>query len=261
MRLLILFLILSFSVHGEIQFKETKWKAGKKLFFSSFGKKCFIIKPEKSLKGNPWIWRARWPNYHTEIDVELVKKGYHIAYIDTANMFGSDKAVKLWNQFYTLLTEKLKFDKKPVIEAVSRGGLIAYRWASVNPDKVRGIYCDVPVCDFKSWPRKTSKPTWNVLLKHYGFTEKQAMAFKGNPIDVLAPIAKAKVPILHIVCKKDKVVPFQDNTEILKKRYKDLGGDIEVIYVENGKSPAHHHFTLTKEHIDKAVKFIEKQFN
>jgi pimeloyl-ACP methyl ester carboxylesterase len=52
-----------------------------------------------------------------------------------------------------------------------------------------------------------------------------------HPIDLLAPLAKAKVPILHIHGDKDKVVPLEKNSGEVAKRYKALGGTMELIVV------------------------------
>ena len=52
-----------------------------------------------------------------------------------------------------------------------------------------------------------------------------------NPIDLLAPLAKAKVPILHIHGDKDKVVPLETNSAEVAKRYKALGGTMELVVV------------------------------
>ena len=63
----------------------------------------------------------------------------------------------------------------------------------------------------------------------YGLTEQQALQWKGNPIDLLAPLAKAKIPVLHLVGDADDKVPVAENTTVLAERYRKLGGSIEVI--------------------------------
>ena len=50
-------------------------------------------------------------------------------------------------------------------------------------------------------------PTWQHLLHQYRLTEDEALAYGQNPVDVLEPIAKARIPILHIVSENDSVVP------------------------------------------------------
>ena len=105
---------------------------------------------------------------------------------------------------------------------------------AANPDKVACIYGDAPVCDFKSWPGGKGKGkggggAWQACLKAYGLTEEQALAYQGNPIDNLAPLAKAKIPLLNICGAADKVVPVAENTAILRQRYERLGGPIVTL--------------------------------
>ncbi len=198
--------------------------------FEQAGARCKIVTPKKAAAGNPWIWRARFFGHQPQLDKALLEKGYHVAYCDVGNLFGAPKAVERWDGFYKFLTEQRGLHKKPALEGMSRGGLIIYNWAKKNPEKVSCIYGDAPVCDFKSWPRGNAK-VWKQCMNAYGFKdEAEALAFKGNPIDGLEPLAKAKVPLLHVVGDADTVVPVDANTAVLEKRYKTLGGQIEVIH-------------------------------
>ena len=118
---------------------------------------------------------------------------------------------------------------------MSRGGLIIYNWAAANPKKVACIYGDAPVCDFKSWPGGKGKGkggggAWQACLKAYGLTEADALVYRHNPIDNLKPLARAGVPLLHVVGDADVVVPVEENTAIIEARYKKLGGSIRVIH-------------------------------
>ena len=140
-----------------------------------------------------------------------------------------------WNAFYKELTEKYGFAKKAALVGLSRGGLYCYNWAAANPDKVACIYADAPVCDFKSWPGgkgkgKGSPSDWQLVLERYGFaSEAEALAYDKNPVDNLEPLAKAKVPLLHVYGDADDVVPWEENTGLVAQRYRQLGGDITLI--------------------------------
>jgi len=54
-----------------------------------------------------------------------------------------------------------------------------------------------------------------------------------DPIDNLEPMAKAGIPILHVCGDIDDVVPMSENSDVVEKRYKELGGSIEVIVKKN----------------------------
>jgi pimeloyl-ACP methyl ester carboxylesterase len=85
---------------------------------------------------------------------------------------------------------------------------------------------------------------WETLLKEYAMSNEQALAYRQNPIDILEPIARAKIPLLHIVSLNDRVVPPEESTFILAERYRKLGGTIEVIEVKEGTAKSNgHHFT------------------
>ncbi|GAA5495824.1 hypothetical protein Rhal01_02003 [Rubritalea halochordaticola] len=184
--------------------------------------KCIIVAPHSADASKPWIWRARFFGHQPALDIALLDRGYHVCFVDVADLFGSPNATKRWDQFYAL-SQQLGLGAKPVLEGMSRGGLIIFNWAKQNPDKVTAIYGDNPVCDIRSWPAKKSKPLWNTCMKQYGITAEQAKDFKGNPIDGLDALAKANVPVMLVLGAKDDVVPIKDNALILQERYKKLG--------------------------------------
>ena len=240
--------IQAVAVHAvEWEGKVSSWKGHQRFDFHVDGRSAYVVVPENPAQGGQWVWRARFPNYHPEVDILLLDQGFHIAYMDTGGMLGSPRALQYWDAFYAFMTKEKGLAERVVLEAVSRGGLFAYRWAARNPDKVACMYADTPVCDFKSWPLGQgrglgNKKVWQKLLNEYGFTEEQALAYRENPIDVLAPIAQAKIPLLHIVSLNDRVVPPEENTFVLAERYRGMGGSIEILEVEEGPRANGHHF-------------------
>ncbi|MCH6259183.1 alpha/beta hydrolase [Puniceicoccaceae bacterium K14] len=196
---------------------------------------CKVATPKTAIDGRPWVWRARFWGHAPGPDIALLGKGFHIAYIDVSDLFGSQTAIERFNAFYAYLTKEHFFNQRVVLECMSRGGLITFNWTAQNADKVHCIYADAPVCDFKSWPaghfQGTGNPSsWDRCLAAYGFSEEEALAFKGNPIDNLAPLAHADIPLLHVVGDDDTAVPVAENTAIIEELYKSLGGRIKVIH-------------------------------
>ena len=226
--------------------KKSTWHNYARYDFKIGDADCLVVKPRKTAKGKPWVWRARFWGHEPQTDLALLAKGWHVVYCEVGGLFGSPKAIERWDRFYEFLITQHEFSKKAALEGMSRGGLIIYNWASNNPTKVTAIYGDAPVCDFKSWPggkgkSKGSPGSWKQCLASYGFTESQALAFRGNPIDRLEPLAKAGIPILHIVGDADSVVPITENSNIIEKRYRALGGTIKVIHK---KGIGHHPHSL-----------------
>jgi pimeloyl-ACP methyl ester carboxylesterase len=238
----------SSQAEGGISFpgKKSQWQGFDRYDFEVDGRPCFVVVPQSPAQGKPWIWRTEFFGHEPQADLALLKKGFHAVYIDVQNMYGAPVAMKHMDAFYDHLTCRHGLSKKTVLEGFSRGGLFAFNWAAMHPDRVACIYVDAPVCDFKSWPGGKGKgpgspADWKYLLKVYGLTETQALAYSGNPIDNLAPLAKAGVPIFSVVGDADEVVPLAENTAIVEKRYKQLGGRIDVIVK---KGVGHHPHSL-----------------
>jgi pimeloyl-ACP methyl ester carboxylesterase/lysophospholipase L1-like esterase len=256
-----LFLILfisSFTLHGQPSKelfinggKESLWKGFKRYDFKYNQREARLIVPNSPLPGNPWIWRARFPDWHSVADSILVSEGFYLAYINTNNLYGSPQAMHIWDDFYAFLTNKFSLQKKVALIGVSRGGLFVYNWAKKNPEKVTCIYAEAPVCDFKSWPGGFGQgiggeKEWEKLKKEYGFeTNEEAKAYGDNPIDNLDSLAKAKVPILHMIGLNDEVVPPDENTMVLVNRYLKLGGPATVVPCTTGEQKLNgHHFPI-----------------
>ena len=202
--------------------------------FEVDGRKSHLVLPKSPAPGKPWIWRTEFVGHQPQADLALLGKGFHVAYIDMQNLYGGPEAMKVMDAFHEHATREFGLSPRVVLEGFSRGGLFAFRWAARAPAKVAAIYVDAPVCDFKSWPGgkgtgKGSPADWKRLLGVYGLTEEQALASDLNPIDNLAPLARGGIPILSVVGEADRVVPVSENTDIVEKRYRELGGDITVI--------------------------------
>lgn len=104
-------------------------------------RRCIVVAPAKPAPGNPWSWQGCYWNHEPQTEVELLKRGFHIAYI-SAN--ATLKPGREWEAWYAFLTEKHGLSKKPAFIGMSRGGEYAYTWAINHPDKVACIYADNP---------------------------------------------------------------------------------------------------------------------
>lgn len=215
--------------------KTSEWHGYTRYDFEVAGKPVLVVAPQKAAPGKPWVWHGEFFGHKPAPDIALLGKGFHVVYMSVPDRLGSPEAVRYWNAFYAELTGKYGFAKKAALVGLSRGGLYCYNWAAANPEKVACIYADAPVCDFKSWPGGKgkgpgSRRDWDLVLKEYGFAnEAEALAYDKNPVDNLAPLAKAKVPLLHVYGDADEVVPWDENTGIVAERYRKLGGNITLI--------------------------------
>ncbi len=177
-----------------------------------------VIVPNTVAQGMPWVYRAGFVFRDATVDQGLLAKGFHIV----TGPVGVDFVLKDWDTVYEYLTGQ-GFSKKPVVEGAGGGAGEVYAWAIENPDKVACIYAENPrLCKIGA---------------------------KKQPIDNLAPLAQARVPLLHVCGSLDPW--FKDNTLEAERRYKKLDGRIEVV-VKKGVG----HFPLAPENPAPVVDFI-----
>ncbi|WP_321335429.1 alpha/beta hydrolase [uncultured Bacteroides sp.] len=159
-------------------------------------RRCILVVPKKLAPGNPWSWRGCYWDHQPQTEIELLKRGFCVAYI-SANQ--DLKPGKQWDAWYDFITGKLELSIKPAFIGMSRGGEYSYIWATAHPDKVSCIYADNP------------GGNWEVM--------------KG-----IAGLAQDDVPMLHVCGSIDPILgKFSLPIENI---YHQLGGRISVIIKE-----------------------------
>jgi hypothetical protein len=161
-----------------------------------------VIVPKTAAPGKPWVFRAdRIGREAAVVDLALLAKGFHIVAAPVTAQSGPVR--EQWDAVYTLLTDR-GFSKKPVMEGAGTAAGEAYAWAIANPAKVSCIYGENPAL--------------------------HSLMAKTPPLENLAPLAKAGVPLIHVCGSLDPWL--DDQTRVAEKRYKELGGSITVIVKE-----------------------------
>jgi len=223
--------------------KVSKWNGFAKHEFQVNRKDAIVVVPDKALPGRPWLWRAEFFGAFANQDVELVKKGWHIAYLSVQELYGAPKAVEEWEKFYDVLVKEYGMHPKPGVIGLSRGGMYTLAWATAHPDKTLAIDLDNAFVNPKTYPGRKAKvlsPEWTNFLKAYGFkSDEEIDAYKDFPADHMEAMAKAKVPILLVYGDADKAVSPKDNSEMIFDRYKALGGPATRIVKPGGDHHPH----------------------
>ena len=208
-----------------------KWKGFDQYTFAYQDREAIVVCPKHAATGNPWIWRPAFFGAFASVDEELLRRGFHVAYYDLTHLYGSPRARKSGTDFYWNMVRMYGLSPKVTLEGFSRGGLFAYNWAADHPDKVACIYVDAPVCNVFSWPGRSPENAglWKGLLEEWGLADDQMNSFSGNPIDRLKPLTDAGIPVICVCGDSDKVVPFSENSAIVRQRYTAMGAPFELI--------------------------------
>jgi pimeloyl-ACP methyl ester carboxylesterase len=155
-------------------------------------RRCIVVVPTKPAPGHPWSWQGCYWNHQPQAEVELLHRGFYIAFI-------TPSPGPQWDVWYNYLTETQGLSKKPAFIGMSMGGAHEYKWATANPDKVSCIYADNPGI---------------------------------YPADVLklGGLIKHDVPLLNICGTLDFVL--ESNTKVIENIYHQAGGQISIMIKE-----------------------------
>jgi pimeloyl-ACP methyl ester carboxylesterase len=210
-------------------------------------------------KPRPWVLFApslpNSPNQHEEWMLrQFLAAGVSIAGIDVGESHGNPAGRAHYTALFRELTERRGMAPKAVLLGRSRGGLMTLCWAAENPEKVAAFAGIFPVCDLASWPGLAkAAPAYGMMP-----AELQANLTAHNPIDRLAPLAAAKIPLFAIHGDADKLVPLDANSALMKTRYTALGGTMELI-VPPGQGHTHWEgFFRCRELVDFVVKHARR---
>jgi pimeloyl-ACP methyl ester carboxylesterase len=194
---------------------------------------AFLIRPKGKVLTSPmpWVWYAPvigHPNTsHAWMLKQWLEKGIGMAGVDVGESFGSHQGRRVYTALWEALTTRYKMSERPCLLPQSRGGLMLYNWAAENPSCVACIAGIYTVCDLLSWPGLPQ------ACSAYGLStaDLETHLAEHNPIDRLSPLAKAGVPILHVHGDSDKLVPVEKNSGELARRYRAMGGQVQLIVI------------------------------
>ena len=225
--------------------------------FEVAGHKALLYAAPKPAEGKPWLWYAPTIKGLSLAGRKLyfesfLKAGISIAGFDLGEVRGSPASTAKFTQFYDAMVKR-GFSPKPILLGQSRGGMMTLAWAFRHPDKVRawvGIY---PVCNLASWPLKNSKAA---TLADFALPEAELVAKlkEFNPMDNLQGLLANKVPMFAVHGDSDKVVPYDDNTKLLKERYVAGGGQFTLKLILGEGHQATASFFECRELVDFVLK-------
>jgi len=162
-------------------------------------RRCIVVVPKQPAPGNPWSWQGCYWDHQPQAEVELLHRGFHIAFI-------TPDPGPQWDAWYRFLTEQHGLSKKPAFVGMSRGGYNEYTWATMHPQQVSCIYGDNPAISHESLMR-------------------------------LDALAKADVPLLSVVGSIDPLQ--ERHTLAIEAIYQQFGGRMSVMVKEGAAHHPH----------------------
>lgn len=200
-----------------------------------------LVKPNVVSNGK-WTIKTEYFHAFPSTEIELLNRGWHIAYIKNDNRWAEPEDIERKVRFVEFVAKEFNLNEKCAIVGMSCGGLYGTRVAMVAPHIISALYLDAPVLNLLSCPCAFGDAEVSFLEEYTvatGRTASDMTYYRESPIDKMSILLENNIPIIMVAGDNDEVVPYHENGRILEKYYKDNGGVIEVYIKEGCKHHPH----------------------
>lgn len=202
------------------------WNGLKMERFTFEKRDALVVFPEEGTANGRLILKSEYWDAFPATEIELVKKGFHLCFINNVNRWGTDDMLDTQARFVRYVAEEYGLEQKVVPVGMSCGGLIGIKFAAKYPELVSCLYIDAPLLDYRT---NGNPPSVRELLKVLGFADISELDnYFEMPIHKIPTLVANKTPIIMVVGGSDVIVPFEVNGALLEKAYRAAGIEIEV---------------------------------
>lgn len=235
---------------------ELLWNGFRRIDFEFEGREAILVFPDNANQEKNWLLKTEYFDAFPNFEVEMVKRGWHLAYIKNVTRWCLDEDLDLKKRFAEYLSAEYGLYSKCVPVGMSCGGMIAVKFAARYPQLVSALYLDAPVMNLLSCPAALGVATvslWEEFAEHTGTTLSELICYREHPIDRMHILLENNIPVMLVYGDSDEVVPYCENGALLEKYYRDNGGIITAI----GKAGCGHHPHGLEDN-SPIIEFVEK---
>ena len=225
--------------------------------FQFEGYDAIVVLPEKITK-KQWLLKTEYFDAFPYLEVEMLKRGYLLAFITNKNRWGSREDLERKARFVDFIAEKYNLDSKVIPVGMSCGGLYAIKFAGLFPEKVAVAYLDAPVVNILSCPCYLGKTKYPGIVAQevynaLGLNEITVLSYRDHPLDHIPSLIKNRIPVVLVYGDVDEVVGYEENGILVKEAYEKT--DIPHLVI---CKPGCNHHPHGLEDPSKVIEFIEK---
>jgi len=248
----------------KMNFREGNPFEGKYRFeeISFRDKTAFIVFPPENVKPNKkWVLKTVYFGAFPKLEMEMLDKGFHLAYIDCNGRWGRKDDIEDMAKFCEYVYQSYGLDKKCVPIGMSAGGCVALKLASYYPELVSTLYLDAAVVNLFSCPLGFGKASCDAtlemteeILDYLGCDKPGILAYRDAPIDRMDKLGAARIPAVIVYGTCDNIVPYDENGAYVERLYREEGIPLLVI----AKPGCGHHPHGVADNAE-VISFIEEQ--
>lgn len=211
-----------------------KWNGFECKEFIFDGQEATVVFPDIKIKNPVLAVKTEYWNAFPETEIELLKKGFFLCFIENENRWGANADLDRKAEFVKSVINEYGLSAKCVPVGMSCGGLIAIKFAAKHPELVACLYIDAPVLNYMSCPcgfgiGDACCEDFPEIFGSLGLKNiSELICYTDMPMHRLPALVEAKIPVVMVAGGADKTVPYEENGILLEKAYRENGVDLEV---------------------------------
>lgn len=217
-----------------VKYTEIKWNEFYGVEFVFQGNIAKVIKPNVAPNGK-WALKTEYFGAFPNVEIELLNRGFHIAYQQNDNRWAGEKDLARKADFIKFVSSEFSLESRCTMVGMSCGGMYAVLLASRCPELVDVLYLDAPVMNLLSCPCDMGIAIgglYEEFYKYTGKTKSEMLSYRNHPIDHIPVLLKNDIPVVMVAGDSDRIVPYTENGALLTEYYKEHGGRIRVFIKE-----------------------------
>lgn len=199
------------------------------------GRKAVLVFPPQPEAHGNWLLKTEYWDAFPEIELEMVRRGYHLAYLQNTSRFAPQADCDAKARFAAFLHREYGLRTRCVPVGMSCGGAHAVVFAGTHPECVACVYIDAPVLNYCDFPGRLSdaecETVWEreFLQTYPGMTRAKLLQFDRHPMNYIDALKAAQIPILLLYGTQDETVRYDCNGRWLADAYRDAPELLTVI--------------------------------
>ena len=239
-----------------MEYTRSEWNGFERIDFVFKGREALLIFPKDDVKTDKWMLKTEYFGAFPSLEIDMLKKGYHLAYLKNRTRWGTDDDQELKRDLADFFVKEFGLRRRCVCIGMSCGGLHAVCFASRYPSYVSLLYLDAPLISFTGWSaeNRDNEVWFREQTAAYGFkTKAEIRVYNDQPIHRLKTLTDNNLPVVLVYGDADKIVDPKENAELIKEYYELKGAPIGVWRKEG--CDHHPHGPVDNQEV---IDFIEK---
>ena len=205
-------------------YTESLWNGYRRLDFTFEGRAAILVCPSTPCPQGYWLLKTEYFDAFPDLELELIRRGYYLAYIKNTNRWGLPEDLYAKKKFRDFLVSEFGLNEKCVPVGMSCGGLFGIKLAGMYPEMVSVLYLDAPVVNILSMldmgtPENVCGIRAEEILEALGRSRSEMISYRDHPLDYLPKLVDERIPVCLVYGGADTVVLCSENAELIKKAY------------------------------------------